>query len=330
MNENNNGNNNLANAAPPEGNNFAPRNPVPPPTRPASPPPPPPRINNFQSQPQRNNQTPPPVSSAPFSSRPVPPTPPPPPAPPAPPKPRFTPPPPPQFAPRKPKKGIATIAIVIAIVASIIIIGLMFVYYYVLTHEVSTTPVVNIPTQTPAAQSPTPVGFVTNVIHYAFPQTLPPQTKDGYCWVSSVAQPYRADAFRCMVDNSVYDPCFAGQTAGFVVCQMNPLLQGNAFVIKLTKPLPQISPVQAKENWAWFIEFEDGTFCAPYTGTKPFVAGYDIYYGCKSNTPGQTVVLLGELIKGDVWMAKKAVIAKNGATSTVVSQTDVRVKTIWQ
>ncbi len=45
------------------------------------------------------------------------------------------------------------------------------------------------------------------------------KSASGYCWENSLAD-NRADAFRCFVGNSIYDPCFADQTsfARYVLC----------------------------------------------------------------------------------------------------------------
>ncbi len=218
------------------------------------------------------------------------------------------PPPPPQKPISKEKKNsflnfkiFSNLKVVIVTVTIIIIIALSFLYYYygVLSIPVSeftgtterTPPKTGAPEpqtpgipQTPEAsqlpeipqQPQLPEGEYTKVTSYFPPAVLPTATKQGKCQLNSIAQPYRQDTWRCVAENKVYDPCFAIQEDK-VVCQMNPLAS-DIFIIKLASPL---LPKTAKDNWAWFLTFNDGTYCAPYTGRRPQVQGEEVYYGCK-------------------------------------------------
>ena len=240
------------------------------------------------------------------------------------------------------KKSFSVLTVIITVAATTIIIVLCFLYYYYAvtpipepeflditensakTTEITENPALpELPAELSAEDS-------TNLIFYISPAILPSETKEGKCLANSAAQPYRQDAWKCAAGNQTYDPCFTAQE-NKVVCQMNPLIDSAIFLINLTEPLPEPSiPKEIKDNWAWFIEFEDGTYCAPYTGAKPQVQTEEIYYGCKSNVKGQTIVILGELNKGVKWTARKAILLKEGQKTTIKSTEELDVKTVWQ
>ena len=245
----------------------------------------------------------------------------------------------------------SNLKVIITTITIIIIIALSFLYYYygVLlapmsdfsgitekaypkteTPEPQGSEIPQIPEapQLPEApqQPQLPEGQYTKVISYFPPAVLPSTTKVGKCLLNSIAHPYRQDTWRCVAENKVYDPCFAIQEDK-VVCQMNPLVSSDIFLIKLTNPLlPKIT----KDNWAWFLNFEDGTYCAPYTGKRPQVQNEEVYYGCKMPTGNQTMVILGELKKGTKWTAKTAILFFQNSQWKISSVKEMEVKEVWQ
>lgn len=238
------------------------------------------------------------------------------------------------------KKGNTSIStVVITIIAIIIIIVLAFFYYYFVTNSytavnspanvVENTPVKNI---TPAPQVPVKAeSFSTEVINFVPPSTLPSEIKEGDCQISSLAQPYRTDAFKCAVGKVVFDPCFSTTLSDILYCKMNPLQEGGDFLIKIANPLPApTTPKNLQDNWAWFLILRDETFCSPYTGARPIVNGQVAFYGCKSNVAGEQAVLMGDLKKDLIWKAQKATLVKNGSKWTLKSSEEVEVKTVWQ
>ena len=96
----------------------------------------------------------------------------------------------------------------------------------------------------------------------------------GNCWTTSIAS-RRSDAFRCMVANGIYDPCFRINSRT-VACPTN--VAGNAGVrIALTKPLPRPNLGNARD--AWFMQLAGGVTCNIGTGTV--LPGYPFY--CTGN-----------------------------------------------
>ncbi len=235
------------------------------------------------------------------------------------------------------QKKYSVSTIIITVLAVIIILVLAFLFFY---YSTTPAPIVLQQVSAPVVKKEPPVSQIvpTDIIKFAPPETLPTIQKNGKCFASSVAQPFRQDAFRCMVGNSIYDPCFETTQKGAVFCQMSPF-SSDSFLIKLTQALPKASvPQTAQDNWAWFLTLKDGTQCSPFTGTRPFFGtGPDAkvaYYGCKSNDKTQQIVLLGDLTQGTVWTAAEAILTKPGGVPsgswTIQSTQQVEVDTVWQ
>ncbi len=221
------------------------------------------------------------------------------------------------------------LGMVIGAVAVLIILGLAATFYYFTTHPIAPTPVAQDYVQTPPVPQE-PQVIPTNIVQFAAPGELPTEQKVGNCWTSSLAEPYREDAWRCTAGNVIYDPCFETATPGIVYCQMNPTADAS-FTIRLTKALPAIT-VAATPNasWSWFVKLADepGTICSPFTGTRPQVNGEAAHYGCRSEDKAQLVYIVGDLTVGKRWTATKVTIDK--ATQEVISSTVVDVDTVWQ
>lgn len=221
--------------------------------------------------------------------------------------------------------------VIFIITAIIIILFLAFLFYIFSAKEVSLN------NKNIASLSESVKVFSsehTQVINFAPSEVLPNEIKEGDCWTNSIAEPFRKDAWRCAVENEIYDPCFETLQKDIIFCQMNPLVP-SAFLIELEKPLPEASlPKDRPDNWAWFVKLKDGTYCSPFTGTRPvFGEASDVkiaYYGCRSNNKDEQIVLLGDLIKADVWTAQKASLEKNTEDWVIKSIDSVKIDTVWQ
>lgn len=86
------------------------------------------------------------------------------------------------------------------------------------------------------------------------------KTVHGNCWTDSIATA-RADAYRCMVANAIYDPCFAAGS-NRVGCPTN-LARNRGVVIIST--LPKNPPPYSQPAWAMMLT--DGVVCTAITGT---------------------------------------------------------------
>jgi len=240
-----------------------------------------------------------------------------------------------------PKKSPAS-TIIITAIAIIFIIGLAFAYYYFTvanptvaepTPESTESVATNSSPQEVLPQETTqPVTEPsTTVIYYTVPLTEDMQEQQGSCTMSSVAEPYRQDAWKCQVAKTTYDPCFSTDQADRVVCQPNPTDSENIFAIKLTSPLPEPTiPQTTQSNWAWFVQLEDGSLCSPYTAKRPLVDGEAAFYG-SAIKDGKRFVLIGDLNNSaKMWTATKKNLIKSGTTWVTESTETVNIQAVWK
>lgn len=193
-------------------------------------------------------------------------------------------------------------------------------------------------TTSTSSQTP-PVTPATQIIAYtAIPPASSTPVLNGSCWTNSIAAPFRADAWRCTVGNSISDPCFAiANSTGTLLCNINPtvLSSTSTFVLKLTKPLPaaDVPPGLAPSNWAWLVQLGDGTLCTPFTGTLPVTASGDAaVYGCAPGPLGKDVLIFNGLnSSSSVWTAEIGTLSETTSSlPTLASSSTVPVETIWQ
>lgn len=137
------------------------------------------------------------------------------------------------------------------------------------------------------------------------------RARSGYCWTESIAV-QRPGAWRCMAGNEIHDPCFTSpRLADAVICGANPAIGKPGFALRLTRPLPQPSPIGATRPSPWLLKLADGAVCQAFTGTLPFVNKLIVRYGCSDSKgcsngdcPHLTGVL-GNLVPGKLWIARK-------------------------
>ncbi|MEZ4768045.1 MAG: DPP IV N-terminal domain-containing protein [Caldilineales bacterium] len=166
----------------------------------------------------------------------------------------------------------------------------------------------------------------TQVITYTpGPPTGEPQA--GRCWVNSLAA-WRADAWRCFVGNSIYDPCLA--VDGDVICGASPVTSEASFALDLSEPLPPASVPVDTTGHAWLVELSDGAVCEFATGATGGVDGERINYLCASPDPGQRVVILGDLQPGAVWTAQRAVLSGSMPDLVVAESVLMPARTVWR
>lgn len=169
---------------------------------------------------------------------------------------------------------------------------------------------------------------MTEVITFTPP--LPTTTvQDGSCWTNSISTT-RADAWRCTVENTIYDPCFAlPDQTDTVVCGANPASEELGFPLHLTEPLPQAEiPEQAQEMAAvngWLVLLADGTLCNFATGATTGVNGERLNYLCDNG-----LGLLGDLQPDTVWTANQVDIIVGGNGPELKSSQTVEIRTIWR
>ncbi len=102
----------------------------------------------------------------------------------------------------------------------------------------------------------------------------------GACWTGSIAS-QRPDAWRCMVSNNIYDPCFSNAALSSVACPSDAFSK-NIVLIILDKPIPTQERNKGKPT-PWALLLGSGTRCYMATGATGEVAGMRLNYGCSSN-----------------------------------------------
>ena len=157
----------------------------------------------------------------------------------------------------------------------------------------------------------------------------------GSCWTRSIAAASRADAYRCIVGNSIYDPCFAPKRRGVVVCDANPASGRRGFAMRLTKPLPVEHVFTSKSPAPWLVELADGEVCSLLTGTHGLIGHETIGYECSgsrtaSPESGGTGLIDGSFTTGAVWHARKVLYRFDRAGHVSGSISVVPIGAVWR
>ena len=162
--------------------------------------------------------------------------------------------------------------------------------------------------------------------------------ESGSCFANSVAAPYRADAWRCIVGNAISDPCFViPSSTNQLLCGTNPsnAEATSSFVLRVSKPLPTSNemPSSTPANWSWLVELADGTTCSPYTGTRPFSAGGDVAtYACDGPSSTEAMIFGDLNNSGQTWTAEVGALSNSTSTfpPPVTASSVVPVAVVWQ
>lgn len=157
----------------------------------------------------------------------------------------------------------------------------------------------------------------------------------GHCWTRSIAAPGRADTYRCMAGDSIYDPCFAPPRAHAVVCDVNPTSRNPGFAMRLTQPLPNEPVFRSSIVMPWLVQLADGEVCVPLTGTHEAIGRETIGYECSEarslmNAATATGLVDGSITTGTVWHARKAVyrVSRGGRVTGTTAR--VPLAAVWR
>jgi len=161
----------------------------------------------------------------------------------------------------------------------------------------------------------------TEVIKYT--PELPSEIKQGSCWINSLSA-QRKDAWRCIVNNMISDPCFTVSGSNDLVCDPNPINNDKGFLLKLTQPLPEAGTIDNfGKGWGWLIELEDGNSCSFVTGATGVIDGKRANYICSDDS-----WVLGDLQTGIIWKAEKAEIDFDSLQAKSIKL--VPIRKVWQ
>ena len=144
------------------------------------------------------------------------------------------------------------------------------------------------------------------------------KTVSGWCWEQSHAD-NRKDAWRCMVGNKIYDPCFVkshGEKKQ-AVCPNSPW-QSEAILITVENSLNPAThkSLDMSKDYPWAIELLDGTQCQTLVDSQQTHDNLPVRYHCNNQS-----FLIGHLqrCKG-LWQ----VLQKQGDSVSTVS-----IKRAW-
>jgi hypothetical protein len=174
----------------------------------------------------------------------------------------------------------------------------------------------------------------TSIVHFV-PPVPANDTREGSCWTRSIAVPGRHDAFRCTVDNGIHDPCFiVPPNHDRLVCDADPALKTDGFLLKLIKPLPKSSHVARKKE-PWILKLADGSICEAMTGTLPAVNGQPARWSCAVHIRDQVrpAGVVTTLTPGKIWIADRypeSAVGTPAEPSSKVEAEKVPIKTIWE
>jgi hypothetical protein len=171
-----------------------------------------------------------------------------------------------------------------------------------------------------------PAGVATQLFDYV--PALPDERRSGACTGGSNVLTI-ANAWRCTVDNEVYDPCLLGEDGATVVCGSAPVVNATGFQLELTRPLPEVE-VAAMAKMAsppWQLRLDDGTSCTLLRGMALELNGQAVTHVCSDSQ-----VLLGEIDRsGEPWTVEKATVANDEQGNyEVESSQSVGVLSAWQ
>jgi hypothetical protein len=183
----------------------------------------------------------------------------------------------------------------------------------------SLTLALGIPATVGAASGPASVVPATRVVVF-HPGGATGTRIKGNCWTESIALD-RADAWRCMAGNAIYDPCFsASPHAMTVICNADPT-HPEGVTMRLTSALPTHSP--ARDIRPWSMMLGDGTYCSAVTGATGIYAGQPMTFYCTNQRS-----VLGEVyLQGKVWYATILVDNKSYQPIGVFA---ISVKTLYR
>ena len=182
-----------------------------------------------------------------------------------------------------------------------------------------------------------PEGKLKETIITEFVPKTPEEVRKGSCWVTSLSVE-RPNAWRCNVENRIYDPCFErislqeNRSKAKVICNATPSDEQNSFILDLTEPLPSRKSDtsilgEVTPESVWYLELENGSFCNLNTGATTSVFGNRLNYACSSKSKEEIIWLIGYPRTGKIWSAMKLVTDKN---QQVISNSVVNIKNIYR
>ena len=191
------------------------------------------------------------------------------------------------------------------------------------------------------AEPPTPIHPAeavaeTEVITF-HPANPGGDARKGDCWSESDAID-RPGAWRCAVDNMIYDPCFSDPApGGNLICGADPARGQKGFVLQPIKPLPKPRSDYSSDPIPWMVKLADGSVCALTTGASSQVDGKDLPYECSDSREcsddGKCPYLTGittEFKHDKVWRIEKFAFRSSDGHVKRLKRETIAIVTVWK
>jgi hypothetical protein len=126
----------------------------------------------------------------------------------------------------------------------------------------------------------------------------------GACGMGESLALNRSDAWRCIVGNEIYDPCFSSAAhATSVICDASP---SKPYGIEVTLAAPLPTHAKANDTQPWILTMGDGAKCTFETGGTFGIGNQRANYYCALNQ-----WIIGAPVPGKVWYAVRAQMNTN-------------------
>jgi len=100
------------------------------------------------------------------------------------------------------------------------------------------------------------------------------------CWTGS-ATVWRRDAFRCMHENFIYDPCFEVPfNSELISCPLTPYTGDVYFIAETDTVEGRHNNFEEVPPYPWFIKLVDNTECHMISGATNLIANNRMDYSC--------------------------------------------------
>lgn len=164
-----------------------------------------------------------------------------------------------------------------------------------------------------------PCDLIATEIITIYPTSSTNEIVDGHCWTNSLNLS-RSDAWRCMAENNIYDPCFSSiEEPGIMIC--------SGPKIRLTEPLPP--PMAFLENThVQSLELADGTSCSYQGGVMMAIGNERVNYICSDGG-----FILGFPEAGQIWTATEIYLSEFISLTepgTVEESVKVYIRRVWK
>lgn len=133
----------------------------------------------------------------------------------------------------------------------------------------------------------------TKKFYYSSPISATGQDEDSLhsisCWTSAFSS-NRRDAYRCVAENTISDPCFTLPNSDSIVsCPEDPHDQAY-YNVEGSLPREELgTSTSSRDGYPWYVVLSDGSECRFITGATALIGDMRLDYGCDGD--GKSLLL---------------------------------------